>query len=416
MITRRDFMVSGITATGAGIIVPPVFAKSVFAATTEDIHNDHVLVVVQLGGGNDGLNTVVPFTDPAYLQARPGIGIAADKVLPLNATLGLNPVMPGLKKLFDAGQVALVQGVGYAHPVYSHFESLYIWEHADPTLQQNDGWLGKLLAGQLDGEGHPLTGCALGQVTTPPELLAQNATVSVIDSIPTYQVQGGPGRREAAPVLYKRTPGIYGALFDQALTTAEYGIAALADSASRYTPSVTYTPQSAVFAGKNSLATSLQLTAEMIVTQPSVKICHVVLGGFDTHQDEDTHQNALLASVDSAVSTFIQDIANHGMADRVVLMTWSEFGRRIAENGGKGTDHGAAAPLFVVGKPVNGGIFGEQPSLTSTVDSGNLQYNVDFRSVYQSLIRDWLEADPAAVLGASFPDLALIRAAENPLV
>jgi uncharacterized protein (DUF1501 family) len=207
-------MVSGITATGVGIVVPPVFAQSVFAATIEDVHNDHVLVILQLGGGNDGLNTVIPYTDPAYPQARPNIGIADDKVLPLTAEVGLNPVMPGMKRLFDAGNVALVQGVGYPNPVYSHFEGLYIWEHADPTMDQTDGWLGKLLASQLDSEGHPLTGCALGQASTPAELLAQNATVSVIESIPTYQVEGGAGHRAAAPSLYKRTPGIYGALFD----------------------------------------------------------------------------------------------------------------------------------------------------------------------------------------------------------
>jgi uncharacterized protein (DUF1501 family) len=405
MITRRDFVVSGITATAMGIIVPPVFAKSVFAATAEDIHNDNVLVILQLGGGNDGLNTVVPYADPAYLQARPSIGIAADKVLPLNAEVGLNPVLPGLKQLFDAGEVAVVQGVGYPKPVYSHFEGMYIWEHADPTLEQTEGWLGKLLATQLDGQGHPLTGCALGEAGTPPELLAQNATVSVIESIPTYQVLGGATRRTDAPALYRSTPGIYGALFDQALSTAEYGIAALADSQSRYKPAVTYAPAGSA----NSLAASLQLTAEMIVTQPSVKICHVVLGGFDTHEDEDTRQNALLAYVDSALSAFMQDIADHGMADRVVVMTWSEFGRRIVENGGKGTDHGAAAPIFVVGKPVKGGVYGEQPSLTATIDSGNLQYNVDFRSVYQTLIRDWLHADPAAVLGASFPELPIMQ-------
>jgi uncharacterized protein (DUF1501 family) len=406
MITRRDFVVSGITATAMGVIVPPVFAKSVFAATAENIHNDNVLVILQLGGGNDGLNTVIPYANPAYLQARPNIGIAADKVLPLNADIGLNPVLPGLKKLFDAGEVAVVQGVGYPNPVYSHFEGMYIWEHADPTLEQTEGWLGKLLATQLDGQGHPLTGCALGEAGIPPELLAQNATVSVIESIPTYQVQGGAARQAAAPALYRSTPGIYGALFDQALSTAEYGIAALADSQSRYTPAVSY----AASGSSNSLAASLQLTAEMIVTQPSVKICHVVLGGFDTHQDEDTRQNALLAYVDTALSAFMQDIAAHGMADRVVVMTWSEFGRRIVENGGKGTDHGAAAPIFVVGAPVKGGVYGEQPSLTNTVDSGNLQYNVDFRSVYQTLIRDWLHADPADVLGASFPELPIIQA------
>ena len=413
MITRRDFLVSGITASGAGIIVPPVFAKSVFAATVEGVHNHNVLVILQLGGGNDGLNTVIPYANPAYLQARPTIGIAADKVLPLNAEIGLNPAMPAMKKLFDSSEVAVVQGVGYPKPVYSHFEGLYIWEHADPGMQQTEGWLGKLLASQLDGQGHPLTGCALGQASAPVELVAQNATVSVIESIPTYQVQGGAGRRVAAPALYDKTPGVYGALFDEALTTAEFGIAALADSRTRYAPSVTYTPQTTVYGSKNSLATSLQLTAEMIVTQPSVKICHVVLGGFDTHQDEGTRQNALLAYVDSAVGAFMQDIANHGMADRVVLMPWSEFGRRVVENGGNGTDHGAAAPIFVVGKPVKGGVFGEQPSLTNTVDSGNLQYNVDFRSVYQTLIRDWLKADPAAVLGASFPELPIIQMLER---
>jgi uncharacterized protein (DUF1501 family) len=409
MITRRDFMVSGVTATAAGIIVPPVFAKSVFAATADDIHNDKVLVILQLGGGNDGLNTVIPYTDPAYLQARPTIGIPASTVLPLNAQVGLNPVMPGIKQLYDAGEVAVVQGVGYPNPVYSHFEGLYIWEHADPTMQQSDGWLGKLLATELDSQGHPLAACALGQASTPAELLAQNATVSVIDSIPTYQVLGGPGRRVAAPALYKTTPGVYGMLFDQALSTAEYGIAALAKSKAAYKPAVTYTPHSTVYGSKNSLAASLQLTAEMIVTQPSVKLCHVVLGGFDTHQDEDARQNALLAYVEGAVSAFMQDIADHGMADRVVLMTWSEFGRRVVENGGKGTDHGAAAPIFVVGKPVRGGVYGEQPSLTSTVDSGNLKYNVDFRSVYQTLIRDWLQADPTSVLGGSFPELPLIQ-------
>ena len=195
------------------------------------------------------------------------------------------------------------------------------------------------------------------------------------------------------------------------MTTAEFGIAALANSQARYTPSVSYTPGGTVYGSKNSLAASLQLTAEMIVTQPSVKICHVVLGGFDTHQDEDTRQNALLSYVDSAVGAFMQDIDNHGMADRVVLMTWSEFGRRVVENGGKGTDHGAAAPVFVVGKPVKGGVFGEQPSLTRTVDAGNLQYAVDFRSVYQTLIRDWLQADSVSVLGASFPELPIIQTA-----
>ncbi len=149
----------------------------------------------------------------------------------------------------------------------------------------------------------------------------------------------------------------------------------------------------------------------MIVTEPSVKICHVVISGFDTHQAESTRQTALLAEVDAAVSAFMQGMTAHGQADRVVLMTWSEFGRRINENGSQGTDDGAAAPLFVDGKPVKGGLYGEQPSLTNTIDSGNLKYTVDFRSVYQTLIRDWLQGDASTVLGASYPELPVINSA-----
>jgi uncharacterized protein (DUF1501 family) len=409
MLTRRDFLASGLLSTAVGLTVPAVLAKGVLAATNDGIHNDRVLVVLQLGGGNDGLNTVVPYADPAYANARPTIGIRPDTVLRINEQVGLNPVLTGLKSLYDAGRVAIVQGVGYDHPSYSHFEGLYVWEHADPERLQTDGWLGRLLAAQLDSQGHPLAGCALGQASTPAELRATGAQVSVIESAATYGIQGGTGREVAAGALYRRTPGIYGALFDQALTTAQSGITALAD-ASKYTPAVSYTPQKTVYGSKNDLASALQLTARMIVTQPSVKVCHVVLGGFDTHQQEDTRQTALLAYVDAAVSAFMQDLEAHGQADRVVLMTWSEFGRRVAENGSRGTDHGSAAPVFVVGRPVAGGLYGEAPSLTSLVDGGNLRYTTDFRSVYQAMIRDWLGGDAGSVLGGSFPELPLVRA------
>jgi uncharacterized protein (DUF1501 family) len=193
------------------------------------------------------------------------------------------------------------------------------------------------------------------------------------------------------------------------LSTAEAGMKTLAGGAATYKPAVQYTAAGAPAAG--SLGSALQLAAQMIVTEPSVKICHVVLSGFDTHQAESTRQTALLTEVDVAVSAFMQDLAAHGQADRVVLMTWSEFGRRVNENGSAGTDHGAAAPLFIVGKPVKGGLYGEQPSLTSTIDSGNLKYTVDFRSVYQTLIRDWLQGDASSVLGANYPELPVINPA-----
>lgn len=405
-VTRRDFLAAGLVGVGAGVIVPPILAKGVFAAGIDGIHNNRVLVVVQLAGGNDGLNTVVPYADPAYAAARPTVGVRPESVLHLDAQVGLNPALPKLKSLYDAGQMAIVQGVGYDKPTYSHFENLYVWEYADPQRRQRDGWLGTLLGKQLDSQGHPLAGCALGEATTPPELRAGNATVSVIQSAKGYTVQGGPGRQATAPLLYSRTPGIYGALFDQALGTAESGMKVLADGAASYKPAAQYAA-TGVARAANTLGSALQLTAQLIATEPSVKICHVVLGGFDTHQQESTRQTVLLAELDTAISAFMQDIAAHGQADRVVLMTWSEFGRRIKENGSAGTDHGAAAPLFIVGKPVKGGLYGEQPSLTSTVDSGNLKFTVDFRSVYQTLIRDWLQGDAGAVLGASYPELPM---------
>jgi len=407
MLTRRDFLASGLLATSAGLAVSPVLARGVLAAANDGIHNDRVLVILQLGGGNDGLNTVVPYADASYHDARPSLGVTADKVLRLDDHTGLNPALPGIKALYDAGRVAIVQGTGYDNPTYSHFEALHVWEHADPTRRAVDGWLGALLAKQLDSQGHPLAGCALGQASTPSELRATGAVVSVIDSVQSYEVQGGVARQAAAPGLYRRTPGIYGALFDQALATAESGIAALKSSAS-YTPAVQYTDGKTVYGSKDSVASSLQLTAQMIVTQPQVKICHVALGGFDTHQDEAARQAALLADLDGAVSAFCKDLDAHGVADRVVLMTWSEFGRRVAENGSGGTDHGSAAPMFVIGAPVKGGLYGEAPSLTD-LDNGNLKHTVDFRAVYQAMIRDWLGAEARSVLGQAFPEIPLIR-------
>ncbi|HEV7677926.1 MAG TPA: DUF1501 domain-containing protein [Candidatus Dormibacteraeota bacterium] len=407
-ITRRDFLASGLLAGAAGIVVPPVLARGVLAAANDGVHNNRVLVVVQLGGGNDGLNTVVPYADAAYHDARPGIGVAVDKVLHLDAAAGLNPVMTGMKALYDAGRLAVVQGVGYNNPTYSHFEALHVWEYADPQRRATDGWLGRLLATQMKDASNPLAACALGQTGTPTELRASGATVSVISSVKGYDVQGGAVRQAAAPALYRRTPGVYGALFDQALSTAETGIGAL-KKASTYSPAVAYGSTATVYGSKNSLADALQMTAQMIVTQPAVKICHVVLGGFDTHQQEDQRQAALLTNVDMAISSFMKDLDAHGVADRVVLMTWSEFGRRVKENGSRGTDHGSAAPVFVVGAPVKGGMYGAAPSLTD-LDSGNLKHTTDFRSVYQAVIQDWLGGDASSVLGASFPQLSLLRA------
>lgn len=417
-VTRRDFLAAGLTSLAGGLIVPPILAKGVFAAGADGTQNNRVLVIVQLAGGNDGLNTVVPYADPAYASARPTIGVHPESILHLDGQTGLNGALSGLKSLYDAGQLAIVRGVGYDNPTYSHFENLYVWEYADPARRRTEGWLGALLAHQTRS-AQPLTACALGEASTPAELRAQGATVTSMQTLSSYVVRGSATQQRLAPTLYRSTPGAYGVLFDNALTTAEQGIAQLRSSAS-YSPRATYAPAVAAAAGgsptaagrsRDQLGAALQLTARLIVTQPAVKLCHVVISGFDTHQNEVAVQTALLTELDAAIAGFMKDIAAHGQAGRVVLMTWSEFGRRVKENASSGTDHGAAAPLFIVGAPVRGGLYGEQPSLTSTIDGGNLKHTVDFRSVYQSLIGDWLQGDPASVLGGSFPRLGLIRTA-----
>ena len=408
MITRRDFLGSTLLPVAAGLAVPAVFAKGAYAAAADRVQNDHVLVILQLGGGNDGLNTLVPYTDGQYYTARPQIGIKPDAVLKLNERVGLHPNLKGIKELWDRGKVAIVEGVGYPNPSYSHFQSIRIWEFADPAMANVEGWLAEYLAKNFDPQGHPLGGCALGQASIPAELRGPTSAVTVIQSAQGFNVKGGPARAETAQALYAQAPPPYGVLFDTAMTTANAAIDALSRAQSRYHPSALYDQkQKLVYAAKNSLAQSLELASELISTDAGVKVIHVTLGGFDTHTIEEKRHDDLLAAVDQAVSAFFADLTTRGHADRVVLMSWSEFGRRVYENASLGTDHGAAAPMFIIGNPVKGGFYGEPPSLKN-LDNGNLRYTTDFRSVYRTILENYLGADASTVLKAQVPSLPLL--------
>src|SRR5213594_3904637 len=387
-LKRRDFLKAGLVfgAGAAGLAagyaaVPDAFARAVYAAKKEGANNDNVLVMIQLAGGNDGLRTLVPLAEPTLHDLRPKLaGSMVSQALPLNAQYGLNHNLAGIKSLWDKGKLAIVQGVGYPNPTFSHFESIRIWETGDPTRRQVDGWLGRTLATSYDSNGHPLTGCACGAT-------------------------------EALGALYKGTPGIYGALFDTAIATANETMATLRTSASTYQPMANYTDNvKLVYSSKNQLAAALQLAAELIVTGTGVKLLHVTLGGFDTHYTELSRHDDLMGYLDTAVSAFHQDLAAHNMADKVLIATWSEFGRRPKENASGGTDHGAAAPLLLIGDPVKGGLFGAEPSLTTLDDTGNLKYAVDFRSVYQEILSGHLGADSATILGGSFDRVQFLKA------
>ncbi|MBJ7597285.1 MAG: hypothetical protein DLM67_00300 [Candidatus Nephthysia bennettiae] len=418
-LKRRDFLSAGLVfgAGAAGLAagyaaVPDAFARAVYAAKTNGVENDRVLVMIQLAGGNDGLRTVIPLQDSKLHDLRPKLAdLAVGQALPINADFGLNQQLKGVKSLWDQGKLAVVGGVGYPNPTFSHFESIRIWETGDPSRRQVDGWLGRTLASSYDSAGHPLTGCACGTTDVPGALRDLQATLTVIDNQKTLGFSGGSEVEAAVGALYKGTPGIYGALFDTAMATAQDSITSLKTAAEAYQPMATYSDsQKLVYTSKNQLAAALQLAAELIVSGTGVKLLHVTLGGFDTHYTELNRHDDLMGYLDSAVSAFHKDLTAHGMADRVLIATWSEFGRRAKENASGGTDHGAAAPLLLIGDPVKGGIYGQSPSLSDLDPTGNLRYTVDFRSVYQEILGAHLGADPREILGGSFEKLGFVRA------
>ncbi len=418
-LKRRDFLKAGLVfgAGAAGLAagyaaVPDAFARAVYAAKREGVTNDNVLLMIQLAGGNDGLRTLVPLADPTLHDLRPRLaGPMVSQALPLNAEFGLNHNLGGVKKLWDQGKVAIVQGVGYPNPTFSHFESIRVWETGDTSRRQVDGWLGRTLATAYDSNGHPLTGCACGATDVPGALRDLQATLTVIESQKAFGFTGGGEVEAAVGALYRGTPGIYGALFDTAIATATEAITTLRTSAANYKPLADYTDKvKLVYSSKNQLAAALQLAAELIVTGTGVKLLHVTLGGFDTHYTELNRHDDLMGYLDSAVSAFYQDLAAHGMAGKVLVATWSEFGRRPKENASGGTDHGAAAPLLLIGDPVRGGLYGTEPSLTALDSTGNLKYSVDFRSVYQEILGGHLGADAQEILGGCFDRVPFLKA------
>jgi uncharacterized protein (DUF1501 family) len=384
----------------------------VYAAKTNGAGNDHVLVMIQLAGGNDGLRTVVPLQDPSLHDLRPRLAaMSVPQALPITPDFGLNQNLKSVRSLWDQGKVAIVEGVGYPSPTFSHFESIRIWETGDPTRRQVDGWLGRALAKSYDSFGHPLTGCACGATDVPGALRDLQATLTVINNQKTFGFAGGGEVEAAVGALYRGTPGIYGALFDTAMSTAGESIATLRTSEASYQPKAQYSDQAnLVYSSKNQLAAALQLAAELITTGTGVKLLHVTLGGFDTHYTELNRHDDLMGYLDTAIGAFYQDLAAHGVSDRVLIATWSEFGRRPKENASAGTDHGAAAPLILIGDPLKGGMYGRAPSLTDLDSTGNLRYQVDFRSVYQEILGGHLGADPKEILGGTFDKLGFIKA------
>jgi uncharacterized protein (DUF1501 family) len=415
MVSRRDFLKQGLLPVMAGSTVPSVFANGIAAAAADAPNaapNDTILVLVQLAGGNDGLNTLIPYQDGAYHDARPTLR-QDQGVLPLNNQLGLHPNLKGLKGSWDAGQLAIVQGVGYPNPNLSHFASMSVWETASVQGGIGDGWLGRYL-NYLDHVGespnHALEGVSAGSLV-PPELHG-TAPVLALSSLKSFRLQPvtehGTQVDIANPLMkfygaFKTGgPAPLGALLDTTLSEALKASHALQATDAGYQAKATYPANSPI-------ASSLKLVAETIVSGLGVRVAHVTLGGFDNHAREKPVHDKLLLDLDQALAAFMQDLTGHGLSDRVLVMSWSEFGRRVKENGSAGTDHGTAAPMFLLGAPVNGGLYGAEPSL-SDLDNGNLKFTTDFRSVYASVLQNYLKAPASDLLGGNFEILPLLKA------
>ena len=350
------------------------------------------LVLITLYGGNDGLNTVIPYADPAYLKARPTLGYPTGQALALGDGLGLNPKLPGLHTLWTSGRLAVVRGVGYPNPNLSHFESMDIWQTANPSDGTGPGWLGRW----LDATGtDPMRAISVG-VTLPPMLRGDRQSATAITG-PQIELPGGADLGSAFSAIQApgadRT-GMLAAVASagQSLLQVEAKLAAL-HPASADTGTGTGT----------GLAGQLAVVAALINAGAPTRVYQVSLASFDTHANEKANHERLLSELDQAVTGFFAAV--HPPA---VLMTFSEFGRRPAENASGGTDHGAAAPLFVAGHGVKGGFYGEEPSLTALDPYGNLAHNVDFRSVYATVLERVVGVDSVSVLGGRFPTLGFI--------
>jgi uncharacterized protein (DUF1501 family) len=372
-------------------------------------------VLVTLYGGNDGLNTVIPYTDPKYAAGRPTLGYTPDQVIPLADGLGLHPNLKGLKGLWDANQLAVVLGVGYPNPILSHFRSMDIWQSASPDAPIATGWLGRW----LDATGtDPMRALSIGP-TLP---LALSGAKESATAVSTGGIRIPGGARVASSLAALWAPGadrqglaarVAGSGAD--LLSVQHSLADLLGPPTTPTTPTTQSPPSttapaiATPPATNALADQLQLVARLIKAGAPTRVYQVSLGGFDNHATEkDTHAR-LMSELDDAVAGFFTSIHGDAHAEAVTLLTYSEFGRRPTQNGSEGTDHGTAAPLFVAGPAVKGGRFyGEEPSLSDLDADDNLKFTTDFRSVYASVLGPVIGVDPKVALGASFPTLGFV--------
>jgi uncharacterized protein (DUF1501 family) len=369
-----------------------VLAAQALEGTSVERHPERILVVIELSGGNDGLNTVVPYADPAYYRARPKIGIPDREVIKAADGFGFHPSMVGFERLYKDGMLAVVHGCGYDHPSLSHFSSMGFWHTGVPNGGESLGWLGRL----ADERYETATRNLIVDLGTSQSLAVRSRRHSplVFDDPARFRRDGTEDEKQALAAL-SRTRSTSNTVLEFLASTAEN-----ATESSDFVRQASASYRTTVDYGQGGgLGVNLQRVAALIAAGMPTRLYYVTYQGnsFDTHvQQADLHSRLLMYTAD-AVRGFVEDLKRLGRADDVATMIFTEFGRRVEENGSLGTDHGTATPMFLVGRPVKGGFYGTPPSLTD-LDDGNLKMTTDFRRVYATAIQEWLGCDRAEVI------------------
>jgi uncharacterized protein (DUF1501 family) len=430
MHTRRLFLQRGMTLLAATPTIPLFLDNTVMALGGPDAKANQdsgvdgkILVIVQLSGGNDGLNMVVPYADDAYHRARPAIGKKANEVLKINDAIGLNPNLGSLKSLYDSGQMSIVQGVGYPNPNRSHFRSMDIWQTAEPETDRNlTGWVGRYFDSCCAGADpknslDASAGVSIGGMQ-PLAMKGEKFGALSFERPDGYRYKGKAGddyltfnKPDEVSVKPNQAKGASSATpalteSDQLNFLSRTALDAQASSdrilraTAAHKPGVNYP--------RGEFGDGLKTIAAMIAAGLPTRVYYVSLGGFDTHANQNGRHDQLMKALAEGVGAFMSDLKHQKNDERVLVMTFSEFGRRVQQNASQGTDHGAAAPLMLFGSRLRQGIIGKHPSLTD-LDAGDLKYAVDFRSVYASILQNWLDAPSKPILGRQFGTFDLVR-------
>jgi len=440
--TRRAFLQSSTLLASAALTVPAFIQSSAWAlpkveaglSSIAGVNEDNILVIVQLSGGNDGLNTVVPYRDDAYYRLRPGIGLKADNlhILSKNGSKGssdlaFNKALTGFRELYDEGQCAVIQGVGYPNPNRSHFTSMDIWHTAD-TNGTGDGWIGKYIDAQCCGYGKGESGRPDGSKgdessnsAEPPIAIGREAPLMLtgrtmmpvsFESPDMFEWAGKEfseklinNHEQLTNTLYEQTDHDHDHDSNNAFLLRTAMDARVSSEMIRKAvaakPLVQY-PSS-------KLSQQLSMIGSMIRAGMKTRVYYASIGSFDTHANQPGSHARLLGQLSSAIRAFQRDLKAQGNDSRVTTMCFSEFGRRVGQNASNGTDHGTAAPMFMFGPKVQGGFHSRHPSLTN-LDNGDLKYTADFRSVYAEVLDKWLDTKSRDVLGGSYKHLRVMEA------